>query len=108
MANLTWNFAWDVHLGAIFMARSGLPYSHLANVDQNSDGDFGNDRQLVNGADTGRNAFRHPSLERCDVRLQKTVKLGGAKALDLAPNLDVPNAQTGDPLTGQLSVRVRF
>jgi hypothetical protein len=138
VANLTWNFAWDVQLGAIFMARSGLPYSHLANVDQNGDGDFGNDRQFVNGVDTGRNVFRQPSFKRCDVRLQKSVKLGGGKALDLAvdvfnlfnndnlfvntsnsnflgatpgsinPNLDVPNAQTGDPRTAQLSARFRF
>lgn len=138
VANLTWNLAWDVQLGVIFVARSGLPYSHLANVDQNNDGDFGNDRQFVNGADTGRNSFRQPSFKRCDVRLQKTVKLGGARALDVAvdvfnvfnsdnlfvnatnsnflgptpgsvnPNLDVPNAQIGDPLAGQLSLRFRF
>jgi hypothetical protein len=138
VANVTWNFAWDAQLGAVFMARSGLPYSHLANVDQNGDGDFGNDRQFVNGLDTGRHAFRQPSFRVCNVRLQKTLRLGGAKSLELAldvfnlfdndnlfvnatnsnflgptagsinPSLDVPNAQSGDPRTGQLSVRFRF
>ncbi len=138
VANLTWNFAWDVQLGAIFVARSGLPYSHLANQDLNNDGDFGNDRQFVNGVDTGRNSFRQPSFKRFDIRLQKSVKLGGAKRLDLAidvfnllnsdnlfvnttnsnflgpttgsinPNLDVPNAQSGDPRTAQLSARFTF
>jgi hypothetical protein len=138
VGNVTWSFAWDVQLAAIFVARSGLPYSHLANQDLNGDGDFGNDRQFVNGADTGRNAFRQPSFERLDLRLQKSVKLGGARALELAvdvfnlldsdnlfvnatnsnflgpssgsinPNLDVPNAQSGDPRTAQISARFRF
>jgi len=138
VANLTWNFAWDVQLGAIFVARSGLPYSHLANQDLNGDGDFGNDRQFVNGVDTGRNAYRNPSFKRFDVRLQKSIRLGGTRSLDLAvdvfnlfnsdnlfvnttnsnflgpttgsvnPNLDVPNAQSGDPRTAQLSARFTF
>jgi len=138
VTNLTWNFAFDVQLGAIFVARSGLPYSHLANQDQNGDGDFGNDRQFINGVDTGRNSFRQPGFKRLDVRLQKSVRLGGARSLDLAveffnllnsdnlfvnttnsnflgptagsinPNLDVPNAQSGDPRTAQLSARFRF
>ncbi len=136
-ANLSWNLAWDVQVGAIFVARSGLPYSHLANQDQNNDGDFGNDRQFVNGQDTGRNTFRNPSFKRFDLRLQKSVKLG-SKSLDLAvdafnvlnsdnlfvsttnsnflgptagsvnPNLDVPNAQSGEARAAQLSARFRF
>ncbi len=138
VANATWNLAWDIQLGAIYVARSGLPYSHLANQDQNGDGDFGNDRQFVNGLDTGRNAFRQPSFKRLDLRLQKGIKLGASRSLDLAfdvfnllnsdnltvnatnsnflgatagtvnPNLDVPNAQSGDPRTAQVSARFRF
>jgi hypothetical protein len=138
VANFTWSFAWDVELGGIFMARGGLPYSHLANQDQNGDGDFGNDRQFINGSDTGRNAYRQPSFKRLDLRLSKGVGLGGGRRLDLAvdvfnvlggdnlfvnaantnylgatagsinPNLDVPNAQSGEPRTAQLSARLRF
>jgi hypothetical protein len=138
VANLTWSFAWDVQLGAILAARSGLPYSHLANQDLNGDGDFGNDRQFISGADTGRNSYRQPCFQRLDVRLQKRLRLGGSRALELAlevfnlldsdnlfvnatnsnflgatagsinPNLDVPNAQSGDPRTAQLSLRFSF
>ncbi len=52
VANATWNLASDIQIGVIFSARSGLPYSHLANQDLNFDGDFGNDRQFVGGIDT--------------------------------------------------------
>jgi hypothetical protein len=136
--NGTWSLAWDIQVGAIFVARSGLPYSHLGNQDVNFDGDFGNDRQFVNGVDTGRNTFRQPSYKRLDLRISKGIRLGGARVLDLAidvfnllnnknlfitaantnflgsgpggvnPNLDVPNGQSGDPRTAQLSVRFRF
>lgn len=138
VVNGTWNLAWNVQIGAIFVARSGLPYSHLANQDLNNDGDFGNDRQFVNGADTGRNAFRQPSFKRLDLRLSKGIKLSGRTQLELAfdlfnaldsdnlfvsaanrnfqgavagtlnPNLDVPDSQSGDPRTGQVSLRLRF
>ena len=137
-ANATWNLAWNVQIGAIFQARSGLPYTHLGNQDLNSDGDFGNDRQFINGVDTGRNAFRQPSFKRLDVRLSKGIRFGGDVVLDLAvdafnllnaenlfvttansnflgsgpgglnPNLDVANSQSGDPRTFQLSARIRF
>jgi hypothetical protein len=92
----------------------------------------------VNGVDTGRNTFRQPSYKRLDLRISKGIRLGGARVLDLAidvfnllnnenlfitaantnflgsgpggvnPNLDVPNGQSGDPRTAQLSVRFRF
>jgi hypothetical protein len=138
VANTTWNLAWDVQLGAIFLARSGLPYSHIANQDINFDGDFLNDRQFVDGRDTGRNTFRQPSFKRFDLRISKAVRLGQGRTLDLAvdvfnllnaenlfvtesnrnflgatagtlnPNLDRPNAQTGEPRTAQISARFRF
>jgi hypothetical protein len=138
VANATWNLASDVQFGVIFAARSGLPYSHLANQDLNFDGDFGNDRQFIGGIDTGRNTYRQASYKRLDVRLSKAIRLGGRKALDLSvdvfnllnsdnlfvtesnrnflgavagtlnPNLDRPNAQVGDPRTAQLSARFRF
>jgi hypothetical protein len=138
VANTTWNLAWDLQLGAIFLARSGLPYSHIANQDINFDGDFLNDRQFVDGRDTGRNTFRQPSFKRFDLRISKAVRLGQGRALDLAvdvfnlfnnenlfvtesnrnflgatagalnPHPDKPNAQTGEPRTAQLSARFRF
>jgi hypothetical protein len=87
----------------------------------------------VNGVDTGRNSFRNPGYKRCDLRVSKNIKLGRDRSLDLAvdvfnvfnsdnlfvnttnsnflnnnPNLDVPNQQSGDPRTAQLSARIRF
>jgi len=68
VANATWNLAWDVQLGAVFLGRSGLPYSHIANQDLNFDGDFLNDRQFVDGRDRGETASgsRASSASTCE------------------------------------------
>lgn len=138
VANGTWSLAGDFQLGAIFLARTGFPYTHLANVDLNNDGDFGNDRQFIGGVDMGRNTFRQASVRRLDLRVTKAFRLGSSRSLDLAvdvfnvlnaenlfvsianrnflgsgpgglnPNLDVPDSQSTEPRTAQLSVRFRF
>ena len=85
--NGTWAFAGDVQLGAIFNTRSGAPYSRLSSTDLNGDGAANaNDRQFINGVDTGRNSYRQPSYSRLDLRIGKTVRLG-QPSLELAFDL---------------------
>jgi hypothetical protein len=131
--------AWGLELGIVLVARSGTPYSHRTSTsDLNNDGEFGNDRQFVGGADTGRNAYRQPGYNRLDLRLARTVRLGSRRALDLAvdlfnawnaknlivpadnqdfqgpepgtvnPRLDQRDGQAGEPRAAQVSARFRF
>ena len=130
---------WGLEVGFVLVARSGTPYSHrTATSDLNNDGEFGNDRQFIGGADTGRNTYRQPEYNRLDLRLAKTVRLGSRRALDLAfdlfnawnaknllvpvenqdfqgpepgtvnPRLDQRDGQAGEPRAAQVSVRFRF
>jgi hypothetical protein len=128
-----------LHLGVIFVAHSGTPYSHTnGTADLNNDGEFGNDRQFVDGVDTGRNSYRQTGFNHLDLRLAETVKLGSRRALELAidvfnawnaknlvvppqnqnfdgpepgtvnPRLDQRDGQAGTPRAAQLSARFRF
>jgi hypothetical protein len=129
---------WGVEVGVIFAARSGAPYSHTSANDLNNDGNFGNDRQFIDGVDTGRNTYRQPGYSRLDLRLDKSVGLGGRRSLHLAfdvfnvynaknlvvppqnqmfdgptpgtlnPALDRRTAQAGEPRSAQVSLRFRF
>jgi hypothetical protein len=97
VANATWALAGDVEIGAIVNARSGPPYSRLSSVDLNNDGaPNGNDRQFINGVDTGRNAFRQPKYYRLDVRIGESFRVGGSKSFEVA--LDIFNAFNNDNL----------
>ena len=79
--NATWAFAGDVQAGVIFNARSGSPYSRLSSTDLNGDGAANaNDRQFINGVDTGRNSFRQPNYSRLDLRVSKNIRLRSAGA----------------------------
>jgi hypothetical protein len=136
--NGTCGLPWGLEVAAIFAARSGTPYSHISGNDLNNDGNFGNDRQFIGGADTGRNSYRQPGYSRLDLRLGKSVGLGGRRRLDLAldifnafnaknlvvspqnqmfdgsepgtlnPALDRPDSQAGEPRSAQVSLRFRF
>jgi hypothetical protein len=133
-ANATWQFSGDVQVGAILQAHSGVPYSRTATtIDLNGNGTFDDDRQFVNGIDTGRNAFRQPDYYRMDLRLTKIFRFGGRSAdasLDLFnlfnadnefvnstnrnfvnnPSVGVPNEQysSSGPRAAQVSLRFRF
>jgi hypothetical protein len=97
VTNATWALAGDVQVGAILTARSGAPYSRLSSVDLNNDGaPNANDRQFINGVDTGRNSYRQPNYSRLDLRISKSIRLGGERALELAA--DVFNALNAENL----------
>jgi hypothetical protein len=138
VVNGTCGLPWGLELGLVFTARTGAPYSHTSGNDLNNDGNFGNDRQLIGGVDTGRNTYRQPGYSRLDLRLAKSVGLGGRRSLDLAldlfnaydaknlvvppqnqmfdgpepgtlnPALDRLDAQAGEPRSAQVSLRFRF
>ena len=131
VANATWQLAGDVQIGIIQAARTGRPFSLTSTTDINGDGTFDQDRRYVNGADTGRNTFRHPSFVRTDLRLSKMIRMTRRSAdisLDVFnlfnnenkfvgstnrnflnnPNAAVPNEQIGGSRQGQISLRVQF
>ena len=86
--NGTWLLASAVQVGAIFNVRTGAPYSRLSSVDLNSDGaPNGNDRQFINGQDTGRNSYRQPSFSRLDLRISKAVSLGGQRMVEVGADI---------------------
>ena len=83
--NGTWAFAHDVSVGAIFNTRSGAPYSRLSSVDINNDGAPNpNDRQFIDGMDTGRNSFRQPNHSRLDLRISKGFRAGRSRTFEAA------------------------
>jgi hypothetical protein len=86
VTNLVWQFGGDVQVGLIQAARTGRPYSLTSTSDLNFDGTFGQDRQFINGVDTGRNAFRHPNFYKTDLKIAKVFRFGarrGEVALDV-------------------------
>jgi hypothetical protein len=95
--NGTWLLAGDVQVGAIFNGRSGAPYSRLSSVDINFDGaPNGNDRQFINGVDTGRNAYRQPKNTRLDLRIGKMFNFGSRGTVEIAA--DIFNALNAENL----------
>ena len=66
-------------IGAIMIARSGLPYTAVIGSDQQGDANDDNDRAVINGRVSDRNAFRQPSFFNLDLRLMKTRRVGRAR-----------------------------
>ncbi|MEQ1921138.1 MAG: TonB-dependent receptor [Pyrinomonadaceae bacterium] len=59
-------------ISAIVVTRSGFPYTGMVddgNNDTSGDLNDGNDRVVINGAISGRNAFRQPNFFNLDMRL---------------------------------------
>lgn len=88
VTNATWSLPYEIQIGAIFNVRSGLPYSRLSSTDLNGDGAPNpNDRQFINGVDTGRNSYRQPNYSRLDLRISKAQTIGGGRAIEVAFDL---------------------
>ena len=131
VANATWLLGGDVQVGLITSGRTGRPYSLTSTSDINGDGTFDQDRLYVDGADSGRNAFRHPNYYRTDVRIAKRFVMSsrsaeiafdvfnlfdnantfvGTSNRNFLNNADagVPNEQIGGSRQGQVSFRLDF
>ena len=78
---------WTV--GAIVIARSGVPYTAVIGSDQQGDANDDNDRAIINGRVSDRNAFRQPNFFNLDLRLMKALTFGRER-VDLT--LEVFNA----------------
>ena len=83
VADLPGGFAF----GVVLLARSALPYTAVIGFDTQNDGNDVNDRAIIDGRVTGRNAFRQPSFFDLDLRLVKGFHLGGSGRLDLIAEL---------------------
>jgi hypothetical protein len=71
-------------LGAIVLARTGIPYKAVVGADLQNDGNTNNDRPILNGHVVGRNVDRQPTFFDTDLRVLKIVKLGGRQRLTLS------------------------
>jgi hypothetical protein len=84
-----YQFPWQLQFSTIVTAASGRPYTPLAGVDLNGDGDggaFPSDRARVNPADASTSVARNSQTMRSqiivDTRLSKRFILGGRWAVD--------------------------
>ena len=83
-----YQFPWQIQFSTILTAASGRPFTPLAGVDQNGDGDggaFPSDRARTNPADPStsvrRNSQRMKSQFNIDSRLSKSFSIGGGRAI---------------------------
>ena len=84
-----YQFPWQIQFATILTAASGRPYTPLAGVDLNGDGDggaFPSDRARTNPADpttsVRRNSQTMKSQFNVDTRLSKKFGFGGGKAIE--------------------------
>jgi len=76
-----------VAFGVVLLARSALPYTAVIGVDTQGDGNDANDRAIIDGRVSARNAFRQPSFFDLDLRLVKAIRVGKANRIDLIAEL---------------------
>jgi len=84
-----YQFPWQIQFATILTAASGRPYTPLAGVDLNGDGDGGGvppDRARTNPADPATSVRRNSQTMKgqfnVDTRLSKKFALGGGKAIE--------------------------
>ena len=84
-----YQFPWQVQFATILTAASGRPYTPLAGVDLNGDGDggaFPSDRARTNPADPSTSVRRNSQTMKgqfnVDTRLSKKFAFGGGKAIE--------------------------
>lgn len=80
------DLGYGFSLSGIIVARSGFPYTALVEdgTDTNNDLNDANERVVIGGVISGRNAFRQPKFFNMDVRLLKAFKFGETKKLDIS------------------------
>lgn len=85
-------------LAAILTAASGRPFTPLAGIDLNGDGDAGNvpsDRARSNPTDpstsVGRNSARFPAHVTLDVRLSRRFRVSTTRRVDIEPLVEAFN-----------------
>lgn len=73
-------------VSSIIFARSGFPYTAFVEdgSDTNGDANDGNERVVIGGVISGRNAFRQPYFFNMDVRLLKAFRISETKRFELS------------------------
>jgi len=71
-------------LSGIVITRSGFPFTAVTNSDAQNDGNDDNDRAVIDGRVSGRNAFRQPYFFNLDLRLLKGFRFGETRRIDLS------------------------
>jgi hypothetical protein len=88
VANGIYEFPWEIRLAAIFLARSGLPYTGVAGFDADGDGvnagAYG-DR----AAGVSRNSFRLENFYNFDLSVSKNFRIGARHGFEV--RMDVFN-----------------
>lgn len=81
-----YDLGYGFSLSGIIITRSGFPYTAIIEdgTDTNGDLNDANERVIVAGAISGRNAFRQPKFFNLDIRLLKAFRFGETKKLDLS------------------------
>ncbi len=80
------NLGYGITFGQVLIARSGFPYTAVIGSDQQRDANDDNDRAIINGVVSERNAFRQPSFFNLDLRLVKAFSFG-SRRFDLIAEL---------------------
>jgi hypothetical protein len=78
---------WGCRFGAVLLAHSALPYTAVIGFDTQNDGNDVNDRAIIDGRVSGRNAFRQPSFFDLDLRLVKGIRVGASRRVDVIAEL---------------------
>jgi hypothetical protein len=73
--------------GVVLLARSALPYTAVVGFDTQNDGNDDNDRAVIAGQVSGRNAFREPAFFNLDLRLVRTFALGSTRRVEVVAEL---------------------
>jgi hypothetical protein len=76
-----------VAFGVVLLARSAIPYTAVIGVDTQNDGNDVNDRAIIDGHVSARNAFRQPSFFDLDLRVVKAIRVGKSNRIDLIAEL---------------------
>lgn len=78
---------WGLTFGTVLLARSALPYTAVIGFDTQNDGNDINDRAIIDGHVSGRNAFRQPSFFDLDLRLMKAFRTGRSSRVEVIAEL---------------------
>ncbi|MFM9904519.1 MAG: carboxypeptidase regulatory-like domain-containing protein [Pyrinomonadaceae bacterium] len=81
-----YDLGYGFSISSIIITRTGFPYTAVVEdgTDANNDLNDANDRVIVGGVISGRNAFRQPRFFNMDVRLLKAFRFGETMKLDLS------------------------
>ena len=88
----------------VLFARSGFPFTAVIGSDQQRDGNDDNDRAIIDGRVSARDAFRQPTFFDLDLRLVKALRFGSRRADLLIEVFNVTRASNRNFANDSISV----